>query len=71
MRQFRDNNTHEVSTLDEIRDFYKANKVGLVKVPVALLEDVATQEVMSEFSLTTRNMPFTDNGKKVLIGKAY
>lgn len=70
-RKFRDDNTHDVKTVAEIKEFYDAGKIGFVKAPVSLLSDAALKEVMSEHSLSTRNMPFEDNGEKVLIAKAY
>ena len=70
-RSFRDENTHEGQTLADIEAFFKAGKTGLVKVPVAVLEDVGLDAVMKEYGLTTRCMPFVDNGRTVLIAKAY
>ena len=70
-RKFRDENTHEVSSVDDIEAFYKADGLGFVKAPIAVLDDPKLEAVMSEYSLTTRNMPHADNGEKVLIAKAY
>lgn len=71
VRKFRDDNTHDVSNVAEIEDFFKQGKIGFVRTDVSILEDAALDKVMSEYSLTTRNMPNADQGKKVLIAKAY
>ena len=70
-RAFRDENTHDGESVGDIEAFFKAGKVGFMKVPVEVLKDDALEGVMKEYSLSTRNMPFTDDGKKVLIAKAY
>lgn len=70
-RQFRDENTHDVTGVDDIEAFFKAGKIGFCKAPVSVLEDAALEKVMSKYALTTRNMPHADNGEKVLIAKAY
>jgi prolyl-tRNA synthetase len=70
-RKFRDENTHEVSNLDEIEAFYKADNIGFVRAPIAVLDDPKLEAVMSEYGLSTRNMPHADKGEKVLIAKAY
>jgi len=71
VRKFRDENIVDVSTVSEIKEFYAADNIGFVKAPVEILEDSNLDAVMTEFGLSTRNMPFDDNGKKVLIAKAY
>jgi prolyl-tRNA synthetase len=70
-RQFRDDNTHDMTSVQEIDDFFKADKIGFARVPVSLLEDSTLEKVMGEHSLSCRNMPLSDNGEKVLISKAY
>lgn len=70
-RKFRDDNTHDVSTVAEIDKFYKSGKIGFVKVPIELLKEDGLKKVMTDHSLSTRNMPFEDEGKKVLLAKAY
>ncbi len=70
-RTFRDENTHDGSSLDDVRDFFDADKRGFVKVPVELLDDPALDALKSKYSLSARVMPFEDEGRKVLIAKAY
>ncbi len=70
-RTFRDANITEGKTVGDIEAFFKADKTGFIKVPVAVLDDARLEGVMKTYSLTTRCMPFADDGKTVLIGKAY
>lgn len=70
-RKFRDDNTHDVKTVAEIKEFYSADKIGFVRAPVEILSDGGLEAVMTEHGLSTRNMPFDGDGKKVLIAKAY
>jgi prolyl-tRNA synthetase len=70
-RQFRDDNTHDMSSVQEIDDFFGAGKVGFARVPTTLLDDKSLEDVMGKYSLSTRNMPLNENGEKVLIAKAY
>jgi prolyl-tRNA synthetase len=70
-RTFRDENTHDVTSVADVDVFFKSDKIGFVRAPVAILEDAALEAVMKQHSLTTRNMPHNDNGEKVLIAKAY
>ena len=70
-RKFRDDNTHEGSSVQDLKNFFGAGKIGFMKVPVTLLDDPALEAVMKEFSLSTRCMPFADGGEKVIIAKAY
>lgn len=70
-RKMRDDNTADVKTAGDVNDFYKAGKIGFVKVPVSVLKDDKLAAIMQEHGLSARNMPFTDEGRTVLIAKAY
>lgn len=70
-RKFRDDNTHDATSVAEVESFYTEGKTGFMRVPVALLKDEALAAVMTKHSLSTRNMPLTDKGEKVLLAKAY
>lgn len=70
-RRFRDENTVEGQSAADIDDFYKAGKLGFIKVPVSVLHDDKLAAIMQAHGLSARNMPFADEGKKVLIAKAY
>ncbi len=62
---------HDGESVDDVRNFFSADNIGFVKVPVSLLDDDGLLSVMKEYSLSTRCMPFADDGQKVLIGKSY
>ena len=70
-RAFRDENTHDVLDVAGIRDYFEAENIGFVKSPAAVLDDPNLAAVMKGYSLSARNMPFADDGKTVLIAKAY
>ncbi len=63
---------HDVDTLDEIREFYENGKKGGVRIDYKLIQDSEEyEEIRKQFSLTPRCLPFEDDGKKVIISKAY
>ncbi len=70
-RQFLTANTADVSTVSDVRDFYAADKTGFVRVPVELLKEAELDKVRDEFKLSTRCMPFENEGRKVLLAKSY
>jgi prolyl-tRNA synthetase len=70
-RKFLRANTFDGKSVGDIRDFYAADKTGFVRVPVSVLQDEKLETVKDEFKLSTRCMPFEDNGEKVLIAKSY
>ena len=70
-RKFRDDNTFDGNSVADIRAFFGGGKTGFVRVPVEVLKDPELEKVKDEFKLSTRCMPFEDNGKKVLIARSY
>jgi prolyl-tRNA synthetase len=64
-------NIFDVKNASEIKDFFKANKIGFVRLPASMVDDEAVAAVKKEFSLTSRCLPFEDKGEFVLIGKSY
>ncbi len=68
---FRDTNIKDVTSLTEVKECYDQGHVGYVRIDTTVLNDSNLNAVLKEHSLTTRCMPFSDNGEKVLIGKAY
>ncbi len=70
-KAFRDEHTKDVGSVQEIDDLYAADHLGFVRAPVELLDDDTLGAVMDKYSLSTRNMPFDDEGQKVLLAKAY
>lgn len=70
-RTFRDDHTFDGTSVEDIDAFFKAGKIGLIRVPVSVLDNPQLEDVMKAYALSTRCMPFEDDGQKVLIGKAY
>ena len=70
-RTFTKNNTADGKGASDIRDFFAAGKIGFVRVPVEALKDPALEAVKEEFKLSTRCMPFEDEGRKVILAKSY
>lgn len=61
----------EVENLDAAHKIFAAGEPVQVIMPTALLDDPKFDQMKKEFSVTTRCMPFADNGEKVVVGKAY
>jgi len=70
-RKFLSDNVVEGSSAADVEAFFSTEKIGFVKVPVDVLKDETLEATMKTYSLGARNMPFADDGQKVLIGKAY
>lgn len=69
-RKFRDSHIFDVKSLDEIRDFFKADKIGFCRMDTSLFGP-EYDALKKELSISSRCMPFADNGQKVLVGKSY
>ena len=62
----------DIKTLKEMRDFFAADKLGGVRLDYTLIQNSPEFEaIKKEFSVTPRCLPFTDNGQKVIVAKAY
>jgi hypothetical protein len=60
------------TSLKEVRDFYAAEKQGAMKLDYALVKDSEEFAVIAkEYSIAPRCIPFADDGKKVIVAKAY
>ncbi len=70
-RAFRDENIVDVANVADIEAHFKAEKIGFVRADVGVLDDDAYAQIAKTYGLTSRCLPFSDDGKKVLIGKAY
>ncbi len=71
-KAYRDSNIVDGETIKDVSKFFsKKSSIGFIKVPVELLQDPILEKIMKEYSLSTRCMPFANDGKKVLIGRAY
>ena len=70
-RQRRDENTHILSSLKDVNDFFAKDQTGFVKIPTDLIEDPAFEKIKKEHAVSCRCKPFDDQGKTVIIAKAY
>ena len=68
---FREEHSSKAVDLAGLKEFFDKDNIGFVHVPVSVMEEDGYDAVMKEHSLTTRCMPFADDGKIVIIGKAY
>lgn len=62
----------DAKTLKEVRDFFAAEQTGGLKLDYNLIQNSAEfAAIKGEFAVTTRCLPFADDGKKVIVSKAY
>ncbi len=67
----RDGNIVDVKTLADAEEYYKKDGAGFVRLDTSLIAVAGFEKMKTDYSLTTRCMPMTDGGKKIIIGKAY
>lgn len=60
----------EGNSVSDVKEFFK-NETGFIKVPVSILKDESYETVRKENALSSRCLPFEDEGRTVLIGKSY
>ncbi len=71
-KSFYDGNIKDITSLDEVANYFKdKNNIGFVRGDISIMDSPDFEKTLKEYSLSTRCMPFADDGKKVLIGKAY
>jgi len=68
---FRDENSRELSSLADIENHFKGEGAGFVKIDAALLDNPEYARITKDLGLSSRCLPFEDDGKKAIIGKAY
>jgi len=61
----------QVSSVADIKNFFTSDEVGFAHASVDLLDDPAYAAVKKDNGLSSRCLPFEDEGRKVLIGKSY
>ena len=62
----------DIKTLKEMHYFFAADKLGGVRIDYTLIQNSAEFDaIKKEFSVTPRCLPFSDNGQKVIVAKAY
>ena len=63
--------TYQMSSLTEAREFFARGDVGFVKMDSSILDDADYEALKKEHSVSSRCLPFEDDGKTVIIGKSY
>ena len=62
----------DVKSLKEVRDFFAAEQTGGLKLDYSLIKGSDEfAAIKQEFAVTTRCLPFEDDGQKVIVAKAY
>ena len=62
---------YNATTLDEVKKYFTSGELGFVRMPVEILDNPDYQAFKKENSLSSRCLPFEDEGRMVLIGKSY
>lgn len=70
-KAFRDQNITDVKTLTDAEAYYKKGGNGFIRLNTTEFKSGNFDKLKSEYSLTTRCMPMSDKGAKIIIGKAY
>ncbi len=70
-KKMRDENITDLNSLDELHEFYKKSGFGFARLDAALIDDPAYEKIKGDLSLTSRCLPMSDGGKKIIVGKAY
>jgi len=71
-KTFRDANIFDVSSLDDVEAHFKVKGAkGFARIDTDKIDDPQYIQLQKRYSLTSRCLPLDDDGKKVLVGKAY
>ena len=71
-RQRMEGMVKDAKSLKEVRDFFAAEQTGGMKIDYSLIQNSEEFEaIKKDFAVTTRCLPFADEGKKVVVAKAY
>lgn len=60
-----------VVTLDQVKSFFTEGEGGFARMPIEMLDNEDYQIFKKDNSLSSRCLPFEDEGSMVLIGKSY
>ncbi|MBI1216424.1 MAG: proline--tRNA ligase [Alphaproteobacteria bacterium] len=62
----------DAASLKDVRDFFAAEKIGGLRLDYDLIKDSEEFEaIKKDFAVTTRCLPYEDEGRKVIVSKAY
>jgi prolyl-tRNA synthetase len=70
-QSFLTGNITDVSSLDAMKGFFAAEQPGFVKIKAEEIEKDAFQPIQNDFAVTPRCLPFEDEGRTVVVGRAY
>lgn len=70
-RERQNSRIFDMDDLAKIRTFFAEENEGFVKMPTQLLDNPEFAAIQKDFAVTTRCLPFADNGEMVLVGKSY
>ncbi|HCQ71703.1 MAG: proline--tRNA ligase [Alphaproteobacteria bacterium] len=70
-KDFMDARIVDIDDAKALDKLFKKKHDGFARMDVAQLEEIGVQKAMEAHKLTSRCLPLADEGKKVLIGKAY
>ncbi len=70
-KSYRDAHIVDINDLDALEAHFKEGGVGFARMDVDIIDDKGYEGLKKKYSLTSRCLPLSDDGKKVLIGKAY
>jgi prolyl-tRNA synthetase len=69
-KAFSKQRVFDVASIAELETFFRADKQGLCRMDINLIGP-EYETLKKELSLTSRCLPFEDEGRKVLVGKSY
>lgn len=70
-KKLRDENITDFESLEALEAFFKDGGFGFGRIDTSLAEGDEYERIKKENALTSRCMPFSDEGKTVIVGKAY
>ncbi len=70
-KEFMDTSIKDVSELDELESLFKGGHVGFASMDAELIHEQRYEDLKKGYALSSRCLPLTDNGKRVLVGKSY
>ncbi len=70
-KDFTDARIHKVKDMNALRDFLSSETTGFAMAGADILDHEGFESVRKEFSVTPRCLPFSENGRMVLIGRSY
>lgn len=70
-KSFMEERIVDIEDAKALDKLFKKNHDGFARIDVSMLDEIGIQKAMEAHKLSTRCMPLSDGGFKVLVGKAY